>query len=178
MLYSSNESCELFQIPSWTFFDNAYNFNKPYGFFLNSNDSLTYNDKPFDVINMMDYLPQSLLIPARIQKNVCDKQILDMFFIQENLMGRLYYLSQCFFLMNWNFSSRLCETLFNGIVSNRQKPMNIFNPVKLKSIVDEAIQDSFSENMEHNFTLEITFLPRLNGIINITVSKSNIKLLT
>lgn len=160
----------MFKIPNWTSVDNVYNFNKPYGFFLNTNDPLIYNDKSFDVTNMLDYLPQSLLIPARIQKNVCDKQILDMFFIQENLMGRLYYLSQSFFLMNWKFSSRLCETLFDGIVSNRQKPMNIFNPVKLKSIVDEAIQDSFSVNMQHNLTLEITFLPRLNGNIDITVS--------
>lgn len=163
----------MFEIPDWTSVDNVYDFNKPYGFFLANDNALMYNDKPFDVINMIDYLPQSLLIPARIQKNVCDKQILDMFFVQENLMGRLFYLSQCFFLMNWKFSSRLCETLFDGIVSNRQKPMNIFNPVKLKSIVDEAIQDSFSGIKQHNLTLEVTFLPHLNGIIDITVSKIN-----
>lgn len=161
----------MFHVPDWTLNNNTYNYNEPYGFFTDKNDLLIYNGRPFDVINMIDYIPHSLLIPARIQKSVCDKHILDMYFIQENLMGRLYFLSQCFFLMNWQFSSRLCEALFDGIVNNRLKPDNIFNPVKLKSIVDEAILDSFPDNESHNFTLDISFIPHLNGIIDISVSK-------
>jgi hypothetical protein len=168
-MYSDNENYELFQIPDWTSINNSYEFDKPYGFFLDLNDSLTYNDKPFDVINMIDYVPHSILIPARIQKSVCDKQILDMYFVQENLMGHLYFLSQCFFLMNCQFTSKLRETLFNDIATNRQNPVNIFNSIKLKSIVDEAIQDSFSENWQHGLTLENTFIPRLNGVIEISV---------
>lgn len=120
---------------------------------------------------MIEYVPHTILIPAYIQKNVCNKQILDMFFVQENLMGHLYYLSQCFFLMNGTFSSKLCEALFDGIITNRQQPLNIFNPVKLKSVVDEAIQNSFFRNKQHNLTLELTFIPRLNGIIDISVNK-------
>lgn len=170
-IYSNDESYEFFKIPDWTTCNNTYEFNKPYGFFTTHNDSLIYNGKPFDVINMIDYVPHSLLIPARIQKSVCDKQILDLFFVQENLMSCLYRLSQCFFFMNWRFSSKLCETLFDGIINNRHKPLNIFNPAKLKSIVDEAIQDSFSENDQHNFTLEQTFIPHLSGVIDISVSK-------
>ncbi|XP_025414024.1 gamma-tubulin complex component 6-like isoform X2 [Sipha flava] len=168
LMYSDNENYELFQIPDWTSINNSYEFDKPYGFFLDLNDSLTYNDKPFDVINMIDYVPHSILIPARIQKSVCDKQILDMYFVQENLMGHLYFLSQCFFLMNCQFTSKLRETLFNDIATNRQNPVNIFNSIKLKSIVDEAIQDSFSENWQHGLTLENTFIPRLNGVIEIS----------
>lgn len=172
-MYSNCESYEFFQIYDWASVYNIYDFNKPHGFFIDHNDSLIYNDKPIDVISMIDYVPHSILIPARIQKNVCDKQILNLFFIQENLMGRLYYLSQCFFLMNWQFSSKLCEMLFDGIATNRQNPLNIFNPVMLTSIVDESVQYGFSEmrNEQHNLTLEITFIPRLNGIIDISVSK-------
>lgn len=158
-------------MPDWNSDDNTYDFNKPYGFFKDNNHSLTYNGQLFDVINMLDYIPHSILIPARLQKNVYDKQILEMFFVQENLMGRLYYLSQCFFLMNGTFSSKLCESLFDGIITNRQQPVNIFNPVKLKSIVDEAIQDSIFRNKQYNLTLEMTFIPHLNGIIDISVSK-------
>lgn len=169
-MYLKNESHDFFQIPDWTTVNNEYNFNKAYGFFVDNNDPLTYNGKPVDIVNMVDYIPHSLLIPARIQKAVCDKLIMDMFFIQENLMSRLYYLSQCFFLINWRFSSKLCETLFNGIVANRQKPTNIFNSIKLKSIVEEAIQDSFSGNEPHNLTLEMSFVPYLNGFIDISVS--------
>lgn len=169
-MFSNNESYELFEIPDWTSVNNVYDFNKPCGFFLDQNDSLTYNGNVFDVINMIDYVPHSILIPARIQKSVCDKQILDMYFVQENLMGHLYYLSQCFFLMNWTFSSKLCKTLFDGIVMNKQQPANIFNPVKLKSILDDAIQDSFPRNELHNLTLEMAFIPSLNEVINISVS--------
>lgn len=158
-------------MPDWTLVDNIYDFNKPYGFFSDYNDSLKYNGNCFDVINMIDYIPHSILIPARIQKSVCDKKILDMYFVQENLMKHLYYLSQCFFLMNWAFSSKLCTTLFDAIITNRQQPSNIFNPVKLKSIVDDAIQDSFPSYELHNLTLEMTFIPGLNGIIDISVSK-------
>lgn len=169
---SKNESYEFFQVYNWVSVNNIYDFNKPQGFFIDHNDSLMYNDKPIDVINIFDYVPHSILIPARIQKNVCDKQILDLFFIQENLMGHLYYLSQCFFLMNWQFSSKLCEMLFDGITTNRQNPLNIFNPVMLTSIVDESVKCGISEmkNKQHNLTLEITFIPRLNGIIDISVS--------
>jgi len=161
----------LFQIPDWTSVNNIYDFNKPYGFFLDHNDSLIYNSNIFDVVNMIDYIPHSILIPARIQKSVCDKQILDMYFAQKKLMEHLYYLSQCFFLMNWTFSSKLCMTLFDGILANRQQPTNIFNPVKLKSIVDDAIQDSFPRHELHDLTLEMTFIPSLNGFIDISVSK-------
>ncbi|XP_027851276.2 gamma-tubulin complex component 6-like isoform X2 [Aphis gossypii] len=167
-IYLDSENYELFQMPDWTSVDNIYDFNKPYGFFSDYNDSLKYNGNCFDVINMIDYIPHSILIPARIQKSVCDKKILDMYFVQENLMEHLYYLSQCFFLMNWAFSSKLCTTLFDGIVTNRQQPSNIFNPVKLKSIVDDAIQDSFPRYELHNLTLEMTFIPGLNGIIDIS----------
>ncbi|CAI6367853.1 unnamed protein product [Macrosiphum euphorbiae] len=167
-IYSNNESYELFQIPDWTSVNNIYDFNKPYGFFVDHDDSLTYNGNIIDVINMIDYVPHSILIPARIQRSVCDKQILDMYFSQENLMEHLYYLSQCFFLMNWSFSSKLCMALFEGIVTNRQQPTNIFNPVKLKSIVDDAIQDSFPRHELHNLTLEMTFIPGLNGFIDIS----------
>lgn len=167
-IYSNDESYELFQIPDWTLVNNIYDFNKPYGFFLDHNDSLIYNSNIFDVMNMIDYVPHSILIPARIQKSVCDKQILNMYFYQEKLMEHLYYLSQCFFLMNWTFSSKLCQTLFDGIVTNRQQPTNIFNPVKLKSIVDDAIQDSFPRHELHNLTLEMTFIPSLNGFIDIS----------
>ncbi|CAH1715127.1 unnamed protein product [Aphis gossypii] len=167
-IYLDSENYELFQMPDWTSVDNIYDFNKPYGFFSDYNDSLKYNGNCFDVINMIDYIPHSILIPARIQKSVCDKKILDMYFVQENLMVHLYYLSQCFFLMNWAFSSKLCTTLFDGIVTNRQQPSNIFNPVKLKSIVDDAIQDSFPRYELHNLTLEMTFIPGLNGIIDIS----------
>uniref|UniRef100_A0A2H8TK13 Gamma-tubulin complex component n=1 Tax=Melanaphis sacchari TaxID=742174 RepID=A0A2H8TK13_9HEMI len=167
-IYLDNENYELFQMPDWTSVNNTYDFNKPYGFFSDHNDPLTYNGNLFDVINMIDYVPHSILIPARLQKSVCDKQILEMYFVQEHLMERLYYLSQCFFLMNWTFSSNLCTTLFDGIVTNRRQPSNIFNPVKLKSIVDDAIQDSFPKYELHNLTLEMTFIPSLNGIIDIT----------
>lgn len=173
-IYSDNKSYDFFQIPDWTSVNNTYDFNKPYGFFIDHDDVLTYNDKPFDVINMLDYVPHSILIPARLQKSVCDRQILDLFFVQKNLMGHLYYLSQCFFLMNWQFSSKLCELLFNGIVTNRQNPLNIFNSFKLTSIIDEAIQNSFSRMEQHNLTLDITFIPRLNGNIDISVSKIKI----
>ncbi|KAE9541644.1 hypothetical protein AGLY_003635 [Aphis glycines] len=167
-IYLDSENYELFQMPDWTSVDNIYDFNKPYGFFSDYNDLLKYNGNCFDVINMIDYIPHSILIPARIQKSVCDKKILDMYFVQENLMEHLYYLSQCFFLMNWAFSSKLCTTLFDGIITNRQQPSNIFNPVKLKSIVDDAIQDSFPRYELHNLTLEMTFIPGLNGIIDIS----------
>ncbi|XP_060839023.1 gamma-tubulin complex component 6-like isoform X1 [Rhopalosiphum padi] len=167
-IYSDSENYELFQMPDWTSVNNIYEFNKPYGFFSDNNDPLTYNGNCFDVVNMIDYIPHSILIPARIQKSVCDKQILDMYFVQENLMGHLYYLSQCFFLMNWSFSSKLCTTLFDGIVTNRRQPSNIFNPVKLKSIVDDAIQDSFTNYELHDLTLEMTFIPSSNGIIDIS----------
>lgn len=172
-MYSENENYEFFQMCDWTSsVNNIYDFNKPHGFFIDYNDSLIYNGKPIDVNNVIDYVPHSILIPARIQKSICDKQILDLFFIQENLMGRLYYLSQCFFLMNWQFSSKLCETLFDGIATNRQNPLNIFNPVMLTSIVDESVQYAFSEmRNNHNLILEIAFIPRLNGIIDISVSK-------
>lgn len=169
-MYSDNENYEFFQIPDWTLINNSYEFNKPHGFFIDLDDPLSYNDKPFDVINMIDYVPHSILIPARIQKSVCDKQILDMYFVHANLMGHLYFLSQCFFLMNWQFSSKLSQALFNGIAINRKNPVNIFNSVKLKSIVDEAIQDSFPENQLHNLKLENTFIPRLNGVIEISVN--------
>lgn len=171
-MYSNNERYEFFRIPDWTLKNNnTYDFNKPYGFFTDNNDLLMYNGRPFDVNNMIDYIPHSLLIPAQIQKSVCDKHILDMYFIQENLMGRLYYLSQCFFLMNWQFSSKLCEALFDGIITNRNNPDNIFNPVKLKSIVNEAVNDSFPGNETHNLSLNISFIPHLNGIIDISVRK-------
>lgn len=170
LMYSDNENYDFFQIPDWTSINNSYEFDKPHGFFIDLHDSLTYNNKPFDVINMIDYIPHSILIPARILKSVCDKQILNMYFVQENLMGHLYFLSQCFFLMNWQFSSKLSETLFNGIATNRQNPVNIFNTVKLKSIVDEAIQDSFPESQKYNLTLENTFIPRLNGVIDVSVN--------
>lgn len=168
---SNSDSSNFFQIPDWTCVNNTYDFNKPHGFFMDNSEPLIYNGKTVNVINMIDYVPHSILIPARIQKNVCDKQILDMYFVQENLMGRLYYLSQCFFLMNWQFSSKLCDLLFDGIINNRQKPYNIFNQIKLKSIVDEAIQDGFSLNEQHNLTLEMTFIPYLNGVIEISVNK-------
>jgi len=171
-VYSDNESYEFFQLPDWTSVNNTYDFNKPYGFFIDHDEALIYNDKRFDVINMIDYVPHSILIPARIQKNVCDQQILDLFFVQENLMGRLYYLSQCFFLMNWQFSSKLCETLFNGIVTNRKNQLKVFNSFKLMSILDEAIQNSFSGNEQHNLTLDIIFIPCLHGNIDISVSIS------
>lgn len=166
------DSHNFFQIPDWTSINNTYDFDKPYGFFMDPYDTLIYNNKMVDVINIMDYVPHSILIPARIQKDVCDKQILDMFFVQENLLGRLYYLSQCFFLMNWQFSSKLCNLLFDGIIINRQKPFNIFNQTKLKSIVDEAIQDGFSLNKQHNLTLEMTYIPYLNGVIEIAVNRT------
>lgn len=169
--YANDDSYEMFQMLDWSSVDNIYDFNKPYGFFINNNGPLTYNGQIFDVVNMIEYVPHTILIPSCIQKHVCDKQILEMFFVQENLMGHLYYLSQCFFLMNGKFSSKLCEALFDGIITNRQQPVNIFNPVKLKSIVDEAIQKSFSRNKQYNLTLELTFIPRLNGIIDISVCK-------
>lgn len=169
--YLNNENYEFFSLVDWTSVNDTYDFNKPYGFFTNNNKQLLYNGKPFDVMNMIDYIPHSLLIPARIQKSVCDKQILDLFFIQENLMGRLYFLSQCFFLMSKQFSSKLCDTLFDGIITNRQKPLNIFNPVTLKSIMDEIIQDTFSGNELYKLKLNVTFIPHLNGIVDISVSK-------
>lgn len=169
--YLNNENYEFFSLVDWDSVNDTYDFNKPYGFFTNNNKQLLYNGKPFDVINMIDYVPHSILIPARIQKSVCDKQILNLFFIQENLMGRLYFLSQCFFLMSKQFSSKLCDTLFDGIINNRQKPLNIFNPVTLKSIMDEIIQDTFPGNELHKLKLDVTFIPHLNGIVDISVSK-------
>lgn len=158
-------------MPDWTSDIHTYDFNKPYGFFTDDNGVLMYNGKRFDIIDMIDYVPHSILIPARILKNVCEKQILDLFFVEKNLMGCLYYLSQLFFLMSRQFSSKLCDTLFDDIICNRQKPLNVFNPVKLKSILDEAIQYSFSDNKPDNFKLEVTFMPYLNGIIDISVGK-------
>lgn len=168
--YLNNENYEFFQIPDWDVVDNEYDFNKPYKFFGNHNSPLMYNGKPFDVVNMLDYIPHSLLIPAQIQKNFCDKQILDMFFVQQNLMKHLYLLSQCFFLVNSQFSFKFCETLFNTIAANRRNPLHVFNSVKLKAIVDEALHGSILGNESVNLTLDITFMPNLNGIIDISVS--------
>lgn len=164
----NSENYNFFPLPDWTI-DDAYDFNRPYGFFVDNNKSLVYNGKTFDVINMIDYVPHSLLIPARMQKDFCDKQILNLFFVQENLMRQLYFLSQCFFLMSGQFSSKLCDTLFVGINSNREKPLNIFNPVTLKSIMNEAIQDSFPDSELYNLRLDVVFIPHLKGIVDISV---------
>lgn len=164
----NSENYNFFPLPDWTI-DDTYDFNRPYGFFVDNNSSLVYNGNIFDVINMIDYVPHSLLIPARIQKDVCDKQILNLFFAHENLMGKLYFLSQCFFLMSRQFSSKLCDTLFVSINSNREKPLNIFNPITLKSIMNEAIQDSFPDSELHNLRLDVVFIPHLKGIVDISV---------
>lgn len=166
----NRENYDFFSMPDWTFIDNSYDFKRPYGFFMNNNNTLVYNGKTLDVINMLDYVPHSLLIPARIQNYVCNKQILNLFFVEENLMGQLYFLSQCFFLMNGQFSSKLCDTLFVGINSNREKPLNVFNPITLKSFMIEAIQDSFPDSELHNLRLDVAFIPYLKGIIDISVS--------
>ncbi|XP_050430846.1 uncharacterized protein LOC126839533 isoform X2 [Adelges cooleyi] len=146
----------LFRVPDWKNVErNEYDLHNPYGFFMESDKVLTYHGKPIDIPSLLKNLPYTILIPSRMCKINCNRQILDRLFKQETLLDELQYLSQCFFLVNSRFTSKLCETLYESMAINRQNPRRLFNQNRLRTIVDDAIQCSFPLKAEHGFSLKM-----------------------
>ncbi|XP_050527317.1 uncharacterized protein LOC126897623 isoform X2 [Daktulosphaira vitifoliae] len=151
-----NEAPNIFVTPDWNNVEkNDYDLNNPYGFFMENNKPLIYHNKPIDIVTMLDCIPYTLLIPSNIKKKNCNKEILNIILNEEQLVNKLNFLSQCFFLVNSQFSSKFCDNLYESISINRKKSDHLFNSNRLSLILDEAIQDSFTKITPLNITIMV-----------------------
>ncbi|XP_052902728.1 gamma-tubulin complex component 6 [Anopheles moucheti] len=94
-----------------------------------------------DVLTITRFLQYSLVIPLKAHMEIVNNEILKMYLYDLDILGHFESLRNYFLLMDGEFSTHICDNLFNRLETVRT-PEELLNYQTLHSILDGALYSS------------------------------------
>ncbi|XP_035901163.1 gamma-tubulin complex component 6 [Anopheles stephensi] len=94
-----------------------------------------------DVLTITRFLQYSLVIPLKAHMEIVNNEILKMYLYDLDILGHFESLRNYFLLMDGEFSTHICDNLFNRLETVRT-PEEMLNYQTLHSILDGALYSS------------------------------------